>query len=416
MPVPGKTLLAIHDICTSEFDESDWKLLGLLCGRSEALPARLFDALKFGDDDYRPVALRTLRTLLQDDSSLPAFLAMPKLRRGLQIRPWADQLDSIVASLRAPSSTLPRNIALVTELHPAICSSFDEFDWDLLAIELEDEDWVQGHSRLLRSLRWGDDDYPGHVIDFLFRHHQDPTKLAQACVSIPKIRNYLQAHNPGFWDRYQILNPEGPPLSHSESPPPEHADATTVQSPDLKAPAKRLEELQEPLLGSIPAGNGTDATSYHREAFRLLSLAFAGQLVDGKMEQPVSEQTKRLDINFTNMVLPTSFFGWLNNVGFRSPNIIIECKNYSKELGNPEVDQLAGRLSGWRGNVGLLLYRAAKDQARLEKRCRAVLHQHNAERLVLPIDDTLLLKLFHARDCPQEQFRLLKELYDRVTD
>jgi hypothetical protein len=50
--------------------------------------------------------------------------------------------------------------------------------------------------------------------------------------------------------------------------------------------------------------------------------------------------------------------------------IMVECKNYSKDPANPELDQLAGRFSINRGQLGMLLYRSVEDYGRLCARCR----------------------------------------------
>ncbi|WP_444460418.1 hypothetical protein [Rhodobacter capsulatus] len=50
--------------------------------------------------------------------------------------------------------------------------------------------------------------------------------------------------------------------------------------------------------------------------------------------------------------------------------IMVECKNYSKDPANPEIDQLSGRFSVNRGQLGMMLYRTVDDYERLCARCR----------------------------------------------
>ena len=49
---------------------------------------------------------------------------------------------------------------------------------------------------------------------------------------------------------------------------------------------------------------------------------------------------------------------------------MVECKNYTKDPANPEIDQLSGRFSVNRGQLGLLLYRDVDNYERLCARCR----------------------------------------------
>ena len=60
----------------------------------------------------------------------------------------------------------------------------------------------------------------------------------------------------------------------------------------------------------------------------------------------------------------------------------LECKNYGWEVGNPELDQLAGRFSVNRGKVGFLCCREFEDRARFIRRCRDTLVDDRG--LVLP--------------------------------
>jgi hypothetical protein len=47
---------------------------------------------------------------------------------------------------------------------------------------------------------------------------------------------------------------------------------------------------------------------------------------------------------------------------YRAPYIYVECKNYTGDPANPELGQLAGRVSNRRGQVGILFCRKLKDK------------------------------------------------------
>jgi hypothetical protein len=54
----------------------------------------------------------------------------------------------------------------------------------------------------------------------------------------------------------------------------------------------------------------------------------------------------------------------------RALKVLVECKNYSRELGNPEIDQIAGRFGPTRGKFGIICCREIFDAQALSQRCR----------------------------------------------
>jgi len=71
--------------------------------------------------------------------------------------------------------------------------------------------------------------------------------------------------------------------------------------------------------------------------------------------------------------------------------IPFECKNYSNEVANPELDQLAGRFGVNRGQVGFLLCRRFEDRARFVQRCRDTFR--DARGLIVGLDDAAITRL-----------------------
>jgi AbiJ-like protein len=68
----------------------------------------------------------------------------------------------------------------VLALKETIAAKFDEANWLELALLTGSIDLVRNHSRLIRSMAWGDQDYPGHVFSVLLDIvERDPENLGR---------------------------------------------------------------------------------------------------------------------------------------------------------------------------------------------------------------------------------------------
>lgn len=145
-------------------------------------------------------------------------------------------------------------------------------------------------------------------------------------------------------------------------------------------------------LRTIPGGV-KNATRYHRSVSDLLTDVFSPSLGGVRHEQEINEGRKRIDIVWPNFA-KTGFFDWVNdNVG--AMYVFAECKNYTGDVENPEVDQLVGRFARWSSRVGILAFRRTKQKDRLINRCRDAFIA--GQGLVIPIDDDDLAELVDLR-------------------
>ncbi len=117
---------------------------------------------------------------------------------------------------------------------------------------------------------------------------------------------------------------------------------------------------------NLPVGRDS-ATAYENSIEALLSAIFFPSLSAPTKQHEIHEGRKRIDITYVNSAR-SGFFAWLA-AHYASAHVFVECKNYGREVGNPEVDQLAGRFGPSRGQVGILVCRSTEDDARLSKRC-----------------------------------------------
>jgi hypothetical protein len=142
-------------------------------------------------------------------------------------------------------------------------------------------------------------------------------------------------------------------------------------------------------LRNIPSGND-HATAYHRYCIGALTFIFYPELVNPYKEREIDDRRKRIDIAFQNPGISGFFETALKSPQMRAIEIPIECKNYSKDAANPELDQLAGRFSHVRGFLGILCSRSFKNRVRFIERCKdsAAHRQH----YIIPIVDDDILR------------------------
>lgn len=71
------------------------------------------------------------------------------------------------------------------------------------------------------------------------------------------------------------------------------------------------------------------------------------------------------------------------------PYVIIECKNYTKDIQNPELDQMIGRLTVNRGMLGIITCREISKKDLFIERCRDSFK--NGHGLIIPLTDADLI-------------------------
>lgn len=79
-------------------------------------------------------------------------------------------------------------------LGDAIKETFNDSDWTKIGYLTGIHEWINGHARLLRSLRWGDDDYEGHVLDAVARMLKLDPSNQRRLTDYGKINDWLKAN------------------------------------------------------------------------------------------------------------------------------------------------------------------------------------------------------------------------------
>jgi hypothetical protein len=203
------------------------------------------------------------------------------------------------------------------------------------------------------------------------------------------VNRRVSVESPQTLERYRSHKRQHPPtpMDHFQLEPDEDQEATDFEG--------MLREVLE-----IPAGP-KHADLYHKKVEILLSAIFYPALVNPRREFPLHGGRKRVDIAYTNAA-SSGFFVWLSS-HYPSAYVFIECKNYTRPIGNPEYDQLAGRFSPSRGKFGILMYRGYEDKSSVLEACRnAVADQRG---FIIALDDSDLSLLVKERKDPVEPIR-----------
>lgn len=145
-------------------------------------------------------------------------------------------------------------------------------------------------------------------------------------------------------------------------------------------------------LSSIPPG-ATSATAYHRLIGGVLTFIFNPSLVSPKLEQPIHGGRKRIDIVYTNFATEGFFFTIKTAPQTRARFVVVECKNYSEDLSNPEFDQLTGRFGHSRGQFGIICCRKNSNKAALIARSKDA--ANDGRGVVIVLDDQDILNLLN---------------------
>lgn len=205
---------------------------------------------------------------------------------------------------------------------------------------------------------------------------------------------------PDVFAKYKKENSEPTPaLSHRQI-----AEAQDTEPPNW-------DELLKAVLSLEPGKRS--AYKYEDAILNLLVALFYPVLVDPETQTPIHNGLKRVDITFTNNAF-SGFFSWLAR-NYNAPYIFVECKNFGDELGNPELDQIAMRMSDGRGRFGLLVCRKLEDKKRMLERCKAASKDGHAQIVVL--DDSDLKSLVEEAKVgypPTYEFPTLREKFKKL--
>jgi len=217
----------------------------------------------------------------------------------------------------------------------------------------------------------------------------------EKAVSIKQTENFPEVFNAYKRDHEAPT----PALSHRQI-----AEALGNEPPDWVGLLKAVT--------SLPPGK-KDAYRYEEAILNLVTALFYPTLVDPETQTPIHDGLKRVDITFTNYAR-TGFFEWVGR-NYTAPYVFVECKNFGEEIGNPEIDQIAMRLSNLRGMFGIVVCRKIEARESLLRRCQSV--AKDDKKFIIVLDDNDLAQLVEEARVifPQDyEFPLLKSYFKQL--
>lgn len=207
----------------------------------------------------------------------------------------------------------------------------------------------------------------------------------------PLSKEYLfqfSSENPQVLEAYKRSLPErAKPLASEQI----GSNADVLQPSDV--PQREQE------LAAIKAG-AEQANDFHNFIVGVLNELFYPELTRPVKEHDIDEGRKRIDIVFTNSAERGFFSSVVNKHKVLAPYVLVECKNYSEDLKNPEIDQMLGRFSRKRGRFGIVVCRAIEDKAKLLKRLQDIVH--NTDNVVMVLDDNDIIQLLKFKAANNE--------------
>ncbi|QDK34713.1 hypothetical protein DM450_18400 [Sphingomonas sp. IC081] len=147
-------------------------------------------------------------------------------------------------------------------------------------------------------------------------------------------------------------------------------------------------------LAAIPTGK-RHATAYHHFITGVLTYLFYPDLISPSLEREINDGRKRIDLTFLNSAEEGFFKDRKDDPFTTSREVIIEAKNYSDDIANPEIDQLAGRFDPRRGRFGIIVCRAVDDEKVLTKRCKDVFQAQNG--ILITLTDKNIIDLLNTQ-------------------
>jgi len=293
--------------------------------------------------------------------------------------------------------------------------------WEYEYVELP---VVHGEKLLLvpkASVRWNlafspQRYYRSFVLNYLQAEHlQQGTSLVETLRSGRRIvtKKSVEAEYPfsrGFLEEFSEQHPEVlEEYKRRLKLPPELSNEDLVEGFNREEFASVLSDR----LREIPGGH-EHANAFHTLILGILEFVFYPYLIYPQLEYPINVGRKRIDIKFTNNAKSDFFFRRRLEQNSRAINVFVECKNYTHELANPELDQIAGRFSPNRGRLGFIVARQFEARDKFVLSCRDTAQDDRGFIIALVDQDILELLAMVAENEIDQIDRFLEVRFNEL--
>lgn len=250
---------------------------------------------------------------------------------------------------------------------------------------------------------YGHQEYYRHfLMPVLQQHHKDISSSLVHVLQSKENKGVKKVYKTDLYDLYgadklvsakltgehpQALTNYRETKSATPSRPLDHGALAAIEN----VPTPNFDGLLEDVTSLEPGQK--QASAYENAIEKLLSSLLYPALAFPVKQDKIHEGRKRIDITYVNDA-KDGFFSWVAR-NHPASHVFVECKNYGKEIGNPEIDQLAGRFSPSRGKLGILVVRSVEDKALLLKRCKDTADDQRG--FILVLDDADLSELIKQR-------------------
>lgn len=165
-------------------------------------------------------------------------------------------------------------------------------------------------------------------------------------------------------------------------------------------------------LDAVPTG-ARSASDYQSLIVGILHFVFYPSLTHPVLERAINQDRKRIDISFDNSAHRGLFERLRNDPFLLAREVMVECKNYTHDLSNPEIDQMIGRFDPRRGRFGIVVCRDVRDKDRLVERCTDAFRSQQGVVVVLTDAD---LKVALRGNPTGRETRLAEVIQDQLRE